>query len=254
MLIGMGCGAGVKPEAPMPVALAPDSDSIIVTTSVETPPHLTNVQRFGQVRYIPTVVSQPAVLKPQPQMDWQGWWKVGQDAFGRDVFVLIEGSDNYFYATNEQRSVEATGNWEYRADGPLSITLWENSALLFGTWINDETSYVLRGGVWEKWEKVADPMLPESPTKTRVVETQLTTRWATSTGDSHSEFELYEDDTYSYFKNEDRGEGGDWKFTNNQLTLTTKDGKTIQFTDVWLFGNQLQMKLDQQPVIWEALK
>ncbi len=136
------------------------------TTVIETAPEVKNkeiaVQNFGNVTYVPSVVKVSTMPESKYEMEWQGWWKIGYDKPGRPVYVLIEGSDEYFYATNADRSVEARGHWKVSADGALTVETPERILTTFkrGILVDENIAYVLRGNTWEKWESVVDPMLP----------------------------------------------------------------------------------------------
>ena len=148
VLLGAGCGS---PSTPIT-----DTKPI-----QETAPEVA-VQNFGSVSYTPTVMALAKLPNSKYEMDWQGWWKVGESAPGRPVYVLIEGSDEYFYATDAQRSVETRGHWKVSTDGALTVEAPERVFTTFkqGVMVDDATAYVLRGHTWEKWESVVDPMLP----------------------------------------------------------------------------------------------
>lgn len=140
--------------------------AVTTTAMTETVPEVKNkeiaVQNFGNVTYVPTVVKVSTVPESKYEMEWQGWWKIGYDKPGRPVYVLIEGSDEYFYATNAERSVEARGHWKVSADGALTVETPERIFTTFkrGVFVDENTAYVLRGNTWEKWESIVDPMLP----------------------------------------------------------------------------------------------
>lgn len=162
MLVGAGCNT---------TPAAPEENTVSTTETVTSTPVLAEptaesseiaVQNFGDVAYMPTVVKSPVISNKYYDGDELGWWKVGEDRPGRAVFVLIEGSDEYFYATNQDRSVEVRGQWKFTPGGKLQIETPRGISTTFSRWVFvDETvSYVLRGKTWEKWEKVVDPMLP----------------------------------------------------------------------------------------------
>lgn len=142
----------------MPVT--PVADTPSATANLSTAESV--VQNFGNLTYVPVLVKQPIIPNSDYDMDWQGWWRVGEDVPGRAVYVLIDGKDNYFYATNQDRSVETKGRWQFSPGKALVIQESERVSTTFKRWVfvDGTTSYVLRGRTWEKWEKVVDPMLP----------------------------------------------------------------------------------------------
>lgn len=170
MTIGAGCASAPDTNSPADANETVSKTNIVplvTTTSVnETAsgikaPEIA-VQNFGNVTYLPTVVKVSATHESKYEMEWQGWWKIGYDKPGRPVYVLIEGSDEYFYATNADRSVEARGHWKVSSDGALTVETPERIFTTFkrGVFVDENTAYVLRGNTWEKWESVVDPLLP----------------------------------------------------------------------------------------------
>lgn len=162
MLVGAGCNtAPVVPQANS-ASTTETVTSIPVSGGATTGSSEITVQNFGGVAYMPNSVKAPSTSGTYYDGDELGWWKVGQNGPGQDVFVLIEGTDNYFYATDSKRSVEAKGHWKFTEGGALTIETPDRVYTTFSRWVFvDETvSYVLRGKTWEKWEKVVDPMLP----------------------------------------------------------------------------------------------
>lgn len=168
VLILLLVGASCSPSSAPVVGTVSRLGTQPITTSTElvkTTEEVTSevsVQNFDNVTYTPTVVTLATIPESKSKMDWQGWWKVGQDAPGRSVYMLIEGSDEYFYASNADRSVEARGHWKVSADGALTVETPERVFTTFkrGIFVDENIVYVLRGQTWEKWESITDPMLP----------------------------------------------------------------------------------------------
>ncbi len=164
VLVGAGCGSSSAPAADTGSRLdtQPASTSTRQVKIIEEAVPEVSVQNFGNVTYAPTIVSLATIPESKYEMDWQGWWKVGEDVPGRAVYVLIEGSDEYFYASNADRSVETRGHWKVSTGGALTVEAPERVFTTFkqGVMVDDTTAYVLRGHTWEKWESITDPMLP----------------------------------------------------------------------------------------------